>query len=52
VDAPIDSHGPSDSGFTGHVRAVLLGQQAVEAKAPGARVRLWEIEDCFEERQR
>src|SRR5262249_23836783 len=43
MHTPIDRHGPPDGGFTGQVWAMLRGQQAVETKAPGARVRLLEV---------
>jgi hypothetical protein len=52
VHTPIDGHGPSDGGFTGQVRVMLLGQQAMDAKAPCARVRLLQVQDLFEKRQR
>jgi hypothetical protein len=30
---------------------MLLGQQAMDAKAPGTRVRLLQVQDLFEKRQ-
>src|SRR4029453_11992306 len=52
MHTPINGHGPPARGFAGQVRAMLLGQQPVNAKTPGPGIRLLEVQDLFEERER
>lgn len=52
MHAPIDGHSTPDGGDTGEFWALLVFQQAMDAKAPRPWILLLQVQDRFEKRER